>query len=215
MMRRVRSAALIMVFLSPAVTAAPKPTPPKPIDIAEFLRRLDAELTAFDAASPVLHRALAASSGRTAKANGARSWQQPAASLQLHARNIRAIAHGYRLSSGNMKNTSAGQIFSGLETASVRVAQTAHQLQLTRQQSSAKQLEGRLDSETVALVRRVETLVAGFPALKCGDREAPCCASHPIHEGKDTFQGCHWICVKETRNCKSGLCGQSATAAPK
>jgi hypothetical protein len=213
-MRQYVLTVILLPACATACIAASHSAGAKPIDVAECFRQIDAELSAYDSGSAALHKVMAPTSGRMARANTAHLWQQPAALLQQHAINIRAVARKYRLASGNLKTRSASAIFAGLESAAARVALTAQQLQATRRRAAALQLERRLDSETVALVRRFEKLVAGFPALKCGDQESPCCASRPIREGQDRFQGCRWVCIKEARKCTSGLCGYSQRGAP-
>src|SRR3954471_14193885 len=96
MMSRIACSLLIVLALLScdfcfAASKSARPGP-KPIDVAEFLRQIDAELSAYDAQSPALHQAVAATSRRMATGKNPRLWQRPAALLQQHARNIRTIA---------------------------------------------------------------------------------------------------------------------------
>jgi hypothetical protein len=190
-------------------TAASHPAHAKPIDLAEFFHELDAEFSALDSESQALHAAL----DRKSKSKPS-SWQKPAALFRQHVNNILAVARKYQAAADSPKSTSAHAIFMSLESACLRTARTAQLLQVTRKRSAALELERRLDTETVALVRREQKLVAGFPSLKCGEQESACCVSRIVHEDGDTYRACRWVCQKDARKCKSGLCSFPAMPAP-
>src|SRR5207248_6684682 len=93
---------LIVLLHAYFFVAASQPARRKPIDVAEFFREIDAELSAIDSASPALHQAIAADSRRTN--TNSRAWQQQANLVQDRARNICTIARKYRLASANSGN---------------------------------------------------------------------------------------------------------------
>lgn len=198
--------ATVVTVFSTKAPAATKHQKPKPVDVAEFLRVLDSELTDLDHALG----ALQASFNRTATGRTSIPWRQPSSSVQSLAMKVGATVRHYRVASGTRASSSSYRMLKSLELSSLALARDARELRQARTAAKAGTLHHKTTLQAVKVVRHSQNLTDGFAALSCTSPQAYCCVSRTIHEGNLRWQGCRWECRAPEKACRSGLFSGSA-----
>lgn len=185
---------------------------PKPVDVAEFLRVLDAELTDLDHQLTALYSALPDSTDIALSTDAGPGWQRDASSVQGAALKIRATARQYRLASAASPSRASQKMLKSLEAASLTLAHTAKELRQAKTSRRTRLLQHRLTSQAVVVVRHGQTLTDGFAALTCTTAQSYCCVARVVKDGTKRIEGCRWTCTEKPTACRSGLFGPSSLA---
>lgn len=214
---KIRASFVFAVYLAlvPAnnlLAATKHKSSPKPIDVAEFLRALDADLTELDHQLTNLYSALPDSTDVALPTAAGTGWRQPASSVQAAALKIRATARHYRLASAASPSRASQKIFKSLEAASLTLAHAAKELRQAKTSRRARALRQRLTAQAVVVVRHGQTLTDGFAALTCTAQQSYCCVARVVKDGAKRVEGCRWTCTDKPAACRSGLFGPSALA---
>lgn len=204
------SASMLLVSANNMFAAAASKSSAKPVDVPEFLRLLDAELTDLDRQLTALYSALPDAS--TARQDAGATWSQAASLVRATALKIRDTVRHYRLASGGSPSRSSQKMLESLQTASLTLAHTGNEVQHTRNATAARAMRTRLSSQAIAIVRRAQILTDGFASLTCNTGQSYCCVARTIKDGATRIEGCRWTCTQKPRACRSGLFGSSSLA---